>query len=110
MINKILKKIAENSSEAAKVRIKMKELGFKWCSTGGPCEVYHKDIGDGKSMYVVVDDSGIDLPDKLDEGFMVTILENENTDEETEQVAFFNGYDDFVDNYMDMSKYEDVGC
>ena len=75
-INKILKKIAENSSEDAKVRIKMKELGFKWCSTGGPCEVYHKDIGDGKSMYVVVDDSGIDLPDKLDEGFMVTILES----------------------------------
>jgi hypothetical protein len=58
-------------------------------------------------MYVV-DDSGIDLPAKLDEGFMVTILENENTDEETEQAAFFNGYDDFVDNYMDMSKYEDI--
>jgi hypothetical protein len=104
MINKILKKIAENSSEAAKVRIKMKELGFKWCSTGGPCEAYHKDIGDGKSMYVV-GESETEVPETFNETYGVAIFEDKG---ETEKYATFNGYDDFAANYMDMSKYEDV--
>ena len=106
-MNRILKKIAEDNSEKQQIIDGLKDLGFRFCTTGGNCTAYYKELGDNKTMYVV-DDSGIDLPAKLDEGFMVTILDNENTDEETEQAAFFNGYDDFIDNYMDMSKYEDI--
>ena len=106
MINKILKKIAENSSEAAKVRIKMKALGFEWCSTVGPCETYHKDIGDGKSMYVVGENE-TEVPETFNETYGVAIFEDKG---ETEKYAMFNDYDDFAANYMDMSKYEDVDC
>ena len=85
MINKILKKIAENSSEAAKVRIKMKALGFEWCSTVGPCETYHKDIGDGKSMYVVCENE-TEVPETFNEMYGVTIFEDKG-----DTVAWVNG-------------------
>ena len=106
-MNRILKKIAEDNSEKQQIADSLESLGFEWCLCRWHWIVYCKKLGENKTMYVV-DDSGIDVPTKLDEDFMVVILENEGTDEETEQVAMFNGYDDFVANYMDMSKYEDV--
>ena len=104
MINKILKRLAENSSEAAKVRIKMKELGFKLYQTGGPCKAYYKDIDDDKSMYV----TGVgetEVPETFNEIYDVSIFEDKG---EKERYALFNGYDDFAANYMDMSKYKDT--
>ena len=107
MINRILKKIAEDNSEKQQIADGLESLGFELCLCRWHWIVYCKKLSENKTMYVV-DDSGIDVPTKLDEDFMVAIIENEGTDEETEQVAMFNGYDDFAANYMDMSKYKDA--
>ena len=105
-MNRILNKIAEDNNEEQQILDGLKNLGFEHCTTRGICTVHYKELGD-KTIYVV-DGPGIDVPTKLDEDFRTGIIENIGTDEETEQQATFNGYDDFVANYMDMSRYEEV--
>jgi hypothetical protein len=108
-MNKILKRIVAESEvdEKQQVADGLESLGFEWCTTGGNCTAYYKDLDDNTCMYVT-DESGIDVPEKLDQDFMVTIIKNEGTNEETDRLAAFEGYDDFAANYMDMSKYVSV--
>ena len=103
-MNKILKRIVAESEvdEKQQVADGLESLGFEWCTTGGNCDAYCKKLGENKTMYVV-DDSGISVPETLDGTYMVVILENEGTDDESESVAEFNGFEDFAAGYKDMS-------
>ena len=106
-MNKILKRIVAESEvdEKQQVADGLESLGFEWCTTGGNCDAYCKKLGENKTMYVV-DDSGISVPETLDGTYMVLILENEGTDDESESVAEFNGFEDFAAGYKDMSNYQ----
>ena len=108
-MNKILKRIVAESEvdEKQQVADGLESLGFELCLCRWHWIVYCKKLGENKTMYVV-DDSGISVPSTLDGTYIVEILENEGTDDESESVAEFNGFEDFAANYMDMSKYKDA--
>ena len=109
-MNKILKKVAEDYEELdeeKRVAKAMKDLGFNWCTTGGGCDAYYKNLGEDKTMYVV-GEMETQIPTTFDEPYTVAIFEGENIDDEHEFAASFDSYEDFIANYTDMSKYEEV--
>ena len=106
-MNRILNKIAEDNNEEQQILDGLKSLGFEWCSTGFSCLALEKHLGRNKFMYLYACPP-TNFPTKFDMEFPVMIVNNEGTAWATEQDATFNNYDDFVANYMDMSRYEDV--
>ena len=104
-MNRILKRIAEED-ESKRVEAAMRELGFGWCTTGGGCTAYYKGLDDNRVMYVIGED-GDTVPERFDETYSVAIMENEFEDNEHEFCASFDNFEDFKNNYMDMSKYEE---
>ena len=109
-MNRILKKIAEDYEELdeeKRIAKALKDLGFERCTTGGRCDAYFKNIGDDKTMYVV-GKMETQIPTTFDEPYSVAIFEGEGTDNERELFASFDNYEDFIANYNDMSKYEEI--